>query len=209
MENKYTKKCFCCYEEYKSNDEKSYCCEFCSKIHKEMILKLNKRKKDESAVEYKIRFLLFEKIRILNEVINQFECQDNCKTLKSVVLPEIILSHSFYLLIFYFELSEYNHCIQLNEEIKKVDLIETFNEVLKCYYENRENDLPLCLEKFKTHVLKSNYSVAVQIKLKDMRKNSYSVMCKFCLDCGEEVEEYMKDRYCQACTMIDQAIGDE
>lgn len=185
------KECACCRSNNRISSSKY--CDFCSKVSKQVINNIIQRKKNETAVDYKIRFRLFEKIKNLHYF---FDLNG----------PEVVISHGLYLFINYYEISEYNHCLQIDEENKEVNLIDVFNEITKCYFENRENDLPYCLEKFKICILKSKYSKDVKENLKKVQRLSFCLTSNFCLDCGEGVEKYMKDGYCQACTMLGQAL---
>lgn len=196
FEDEFKSVCVCCKDNLETNNKDNSCCEFCSKIHPKMVEILEKPKKDESSADYRIRFLLFEKTKNLSELYR-------------LQAPEFVLSQGFYLLICYYELSEYYLCDYHHEEIKKVDIVEALNDILKCYYENRENDLTLCFEKFKAHVFESKYCSTVKENLQTMNKKSYYTVHNFCLDCGEQIEEHMKYNYCQACTMLSQAIGDD
>lgn len=193
---KNTKLCACCNDRFEPENSDNNHCDFCCNLHMEILDKLENRKKNETEVDYKIRLLLFEKTKNLSKLF-------------TMNAPEVVISSGFYLLIYYYQISEYNHCLEFKDQIKTNDLVDTLNEVLECYYENKENELPLLYEKFKTHVFQSKYSESVKKNLKTMNKKNYSAVHNFCLDCGEFVEDYMQNNYCQACTMLDQAIGDD
>jgi hypothetical protein len=187
--------CECCNYKYTPDDLIGNYCIFCAKISKEMIFKINNKKKDEKSIDYRIRNNLFKKTKVLFE-------------LYEINAPSIVMSGAYFLVLYSYEISEYNKFTEV--KINENDTIEkTFQEILLCYFENREQDLPEWYEKFKAVVMKSEYGIQVKEKMKNKIHSNQCLVEEYCLDCGERVEEYMKNGYCQACTMIDQAIGGE
>lgn len=185
--------CGCCMDVFHQSNSKETICKFCLSFGKDMIESFANPKKHEKTISYEIRRKLFQSTKNLCELF-----EHNYRT--DVI--EDGLTH----IIYYFDLSEYNHDLKINYNSESYGLDELLKEVVQNYKNNDEQGLSIAFEKLKFNIFNGVFGKNVKDRLKNKHIKCYLLGEKICLECGEAKEKYMTDNLCHSCTLVHDAI---
>lgn len=185
--------CGCCKDVFHEKNQKEKFCNFCLSFGNDMIESFASPKKHEKTIDHEIRRKLFQSIKNICELFEH--------SYRTNVVEDGLTQ-----VVYYFDLSEYNHDFKASYNPESFDLNEPLEEVVKNYKNNDEQGLSVALEKLKFNILNGVFGKNVKNRLKNKHIKCYLGAEKICLECGEAKEKYMTDNFCHSCTLISDAI---